>query len=147
MRSRAFDGHVTNSHVVYRSHDLACGTKMNEGPVLLSPTFPPPPGALAGGGFGGFESRVRKGVMRKTVDYQASTLRYLEVSKSRVHSTTLMVKRAKSLSVSLNSFLALLFVCQNRIWQRGKRDCPVLQPDSAYFNDVSTCHQTGVKFV
>ena len=57
---------------------------MNEGAVLLSPTFPPPPGAMAGGGFGGFESRVRKGVMRKTVDYQSSTLRYLEASSGDI---------------------------------------------------------------
>lgn len=50
---------------------------MNEGPLLLSPTFPPP--VSMGGGFGGFDNRARKNLMRKTVDYQASTLRYLEV--------------------------------------------------------------------
>ena len=49
--------------------------------VLLSPTFPPQaggPGMLVGGG--GFD-RIRKGLLRRTVDYHCSTLRYLEVSK------------------------------------------------------------------
>ena len=56
--------------------------KMADG-VLLSPTFPPGPGGLnpammAGGG--GFD-RVRKIMIRKTVDYHCSVLRYLEVSE------------------------------------------------------------------
>ena len=54
--------------------------KMAEG-VLLSPTFPPGAGSmnpamLTGGG--GFD-RVRKTMIRKTVDYHCSVLRYLEV--------------------------------------------------------------------
>ena len=56
--------------------------------VLLSPTFPPGsaggvsvnPPILAGGTGGGFE-RIRKTMIRRTVDYHCSVLRYLEVSE------------------------------------------------------------------
>ncbi len=55
--------------------------------MLLSPTFPPGPGglnpAMMGGG-GGFD-RVRKIMIRKTVDYHCSVLRYLEVSEVKQH--------------------------------------------------------------
>lgn len=51
--------------------------------VLLSPTFPPSgvglnPAMMAGGG--GFD-RMRKTMIRKTVDYHCTVLRYLEVCK------------------------------------------------------------------
>lgn len=72
------------AHVIWITctRSFACALlsqgKMNEGPLLLSPTFPPPL-PMVGAGFGSFETRVRKNIMKKTVDYQASTLRYIEV--------------------------------------------------------------------
>lgn len=47
---------------------------MNE-PLLMSPTFPTPVGISGGAAVLG-----RRLLMRKTVDYHASTLHYLEVS-------------------------------------------------------------------
>lgn len=53
--------------------------------VLLSPTFPPGGGSvlqpMAVMGMPGFDNRVRKSGVRKTVDYHSSVIRYLEVSR------------------------------------------------------------------
>ena len=50
---------------------------MNEGPPLLSPTFPPPQ-ALQGGTQTGASLNKRL-ILRKTVEYHATSLRYLQV--------------------------------------------------------------------
>ncbi|XP_019857308.1 PREDICTED: flowering time control protein FY-like [Amphimedon queenslandica] len=73
---------------------------MNEGPPMLSPTFPnqlPPGGPQSG------PNKGSRPVIRKTVEYHATALHYLK----------------------------------NRLWQRDRRDKPLIQPDLTYYNDVS----------
>lgn len=64
--------------------------------------------------------RLRKSVMRKTVDYNASIIKALEVS------------------LLLFPFNSLFYVhkLQNRIWQRDHRDRRALQPENTYIPDL-----------
>lgn len=98
------------------------------------PFFRPP-----GGGYGGYQrapngmplsqddfdgKRLRKSVMRKTVDYNASIVNALEVC---------VAVRAE-LGLILMNFLRCFL--QSRIWQRDWRDRRALQPENIYIPDM-----------
>lgn len=68
--------------------------------------------------------RLRKSVMRKTVDYNASIVNALEVC---------VAVRAE-LGLILMNFLRSFL--QSRIWQRDWRDRRALQPENIYIPDM-----------
>lgn len=69
--------------------------------------------------------RLRKSVMRKTVDYNAAIIKVLQVSRT-----------CNLIYLILHIILYNFYVWQNRVWQRDFRDRQALQPDPMYIPDL-----------
>lgn len=67
--------------------------------------------------------RLRKSVMRKTVDYNASVIKALEVRNAFCSKLILLIQMSAS-------------YFQNRVWQRDPRDRRALQPENSYIPDL-----------
>lgn len=67
--------------------------------------------------------RLRKSVMRKTVDYNASIVRALQVS-------------IQTSNIRISGFLNIIIYFQSRVWQRDYRDRRALQPESIYAPEI-----------
>lgn len=70
--------------------------------------------------------RLRKSVMRKTVDYNAAIIRALEVSEM------MMLECTEREAEWIVCILIGLITLQSRVWQRDFRDRRALQPESIY---------------
>lgn len=108
-------------------------------PYRPFPRAPHPHAAGGGGGGGGAVGgdgtteydgrRLRKSLVRKTVDYNAAIVKYLQVSTSGGLIDRWFI-------FMYQPIVFYLMYSQNRVWQRDHRDRRALEPDYSYAPDT-----------